>query len=145
METSKRNVALFVFSLTILLPQILISTVALEQEKQSISDRFRDMYSLVTSTSMSSWQKLKSVVNDVQRQYFPPNLDFRPKVEEEIDEEGAKEWMKEAVKKSLGSSKSTVEKSAKSAASAVENVVHKTKEKVSKQQCTGDACTHDEL
>ena len=53
--------------------------------------------------------------------------------------------MKEAAKKTFGSSKSTVEKSAKSAAGAVGDAVHKTKEKVKKKQCTGDACTHDEL
>ncbi|KAK1371645.1 hypothetical protein POM88_037737 [Heracleum sosnowskyi] len=145
MEKSKRNAALFIFSLIVVFPQIMISAAALEQAKPSMSDKFRDMYALVTSTSLSSLQKLKSVVNDVQKQIFPPNIDFRPKVEEEVDEQGAKEWMTEAVKKSLGSSKSTVEESAKSAASAVGDVVHKTKEKVSKKQCTGDACTRDEL
>lgn len=62
-----------------------------------------------------------------------------------MDEEGARQWMKDAVKKTFGSSKSTVEKSANLAAGAVGNAVHKTKEKVTKKQCTGDACPHDEL
>ncbi|XP_074361649.1 uncharacterized protein LOC141701919 isoform X2 [Apium graveolens] len=143
MEKSRRNVVVFIFSLIIILPQIMASTGAVEQGKQSISDRFRDVYGIVTASSMSSLHKLKSLINDVQQQLFPPNLE--PKIEEEVDEEGAKEWMKEAVKKSVGSTKSTVEETAKSAASAVEDVVHKTKEKVSKKHCTGDACSHDEL
>ncbi|WOG82147.1 hypothetical protein DCAR_0101309 [Daucus carota subsp. sativus] len=146
MEKSKRNLALLIFSAFLLLfPHVIISTAALDQEKQSVSDKFRGLYSVVTSSSMSCWQKLKTLVNDVQLRYFPPSLDFRPKVEEEIEEQGSKEWMKEAVKKSLGSSKSTVEETAKSAASAVGEVVHKTKEKVAKKQCTGDGCPHEEL
>ncbi|KAK1403771.1 hypothetical protein POM88_003376 [Heracleum sosnowskyi] len=129
----------------ILFPQIIISTVAFEQEKQSLSDRVRDLYALVRTRSFSSWENLKSIVGDVQKQYFPPNLDFRPRVEEEVDEEGTKQRMKDAAKKTFGSSKSTVEKSAKSAAGAVGNAVHKTKEKVKRQQCSGDDCSHDEL
>lgn len=75
MEKSKRNVTLFVFSLMILFPQIIISTVAFEQEKQSLSDRVRDMYALVRTHSLRSWEKLKSVISDVQKQYFPPNIE----------------------------------------------------------------------
>lgn len=75
MEKSTGNVTLFVFSLMILFPQIIISTVAFEHDKQSLSDRVRDMYALVTAHSLSSWEKLKSVVSYVQKQYFPPNIE----------------------------------------------------------------------
>lgn len=75
MEKSRRNVAVFMFSLMIIFPQIMVSTAAAEQQKQSISDKFRDVYSIVASSSMSSLQKLKSLVNDVQQQIFPPNLE----------------------------------------------------------------------
>uniref|UniRef100_A0A166BPC5 Uncharacterized protein n=1 Tax=Daucus carota subsp. sativus TaxID=79200 RepID=A0A166BPC5_DAUCS len=75
MEKSQRNVTLFVFSLIILFPQIIISTVAFEQEKQTLSDRVRDIYSLVKTHSLTSWEKLKVLVNDAQKHYFPPNIE----------------------------------------------------------------------
>ena len=76
MEKSKRNLALLIFSAFLLLfPHVIISTAALDQEKQSVSDKFRGLYSVVTSSSMSCWQKLKTLVNDVQLRYFPPSLE----------------------------------------------------------------------
>ncbi|MGV7440065.1 hypothetical protein PJI14_29360, partial [Mycobacterium kansasii] len=52
-----------------------------EQHKQYISDRVREMFSLVTTSSVSSWDTLTSLLNQLQKHYFPPNLDFRPRDE----------------------------------------------------------------
>lgn len=91
-------------------------------EKPRLSKLLTDTVSLLKKSHESSWEKIKTVIHDLQMQFSPPNLDFRGK--------GEHEGVKEAVEKSFDKSKESVEGTAKSAAEFVGETIHKTKEKV---------------
>ncbi|XP_057421180.1 uncharacterized protein LOC130715144 [Lotus japonicus] len=92
-------------------------------EKPLLSKVLLDTISLLRKSHKSSWEKIKTVIHDLQMQFSPPNLDFRGGGETEHD-------VKEAVGKSFDRSKETVEETAKSAANVVGEAIHKTTEKV---------------
>ncbi|KAA8530944.1 hypothetical protein F0562_005689 [Nyssa sinensis] len=70
-------------------------------------------------------------MNQVQTEFFPPNLESRDEVRSSgSGNEGAGGRMKDAAEKSFGTSKVVVEESAKSAGKAVGEAMHKTAEKV---------------
>ncbi|GAU19709.1 hypothetical protein TSUD_78340 [Trifolium subterraneum] len=83
-----------------------------------------DTVSLLRKSHESSWEKIKTVIHDLQMQFSPPSLDFRGMGN--VDQDG----MKEAVGKSFDKSKVSVEGTAKSAAELVGDAIHKTTEKV---------------
>ncbi|XP_028755071.1 uncharacterized protein LOC114720924 [Neltuma alba] len=83
-----------------------------------------DTVSLLKKSHKSSWEKVKSVIHDLQMKFSPPNLDFRGAKEAQSD------GMKEAAEKSFHKSKETVKESAKSAAEMIGDAVHKTAQKV---------------
>ncbi|RDX62733.1 hypothetical protein CR513_58900, partial [Mucuna pruriens] len=97
-------------------------------EKPLLSKIFTDTVSLLRKSQKSSWDKIKTVVHDLQMQFSPPNLEGTGEIKE--GSEGVKETLKEAVEKSFDKSKETVEESAESAAKVVEGAIHKTAEKV---------------
>ncbi|QCD84758.1 hypothetical protein DEO72_LG2g5114 [Vigna unguiculata] len=82
-----------------------------------------DTASLLRKSHKSSWDKIKTVIRDLQMQFSPPNLEAGGGGVGVG--EGVKGSLKEAVEKSIDKSKETFEESAKSAGKAVETVVHK--------------------
>uniref|UniRef100_A0A5B7BWT8 Transmembrane protein n=1 Tax=Davidia involucrata TaxID=16924 RepID=A0A5B7BWT8_DAVIN len=149
MEKCRGITTLFLLWVIILSPGI-ISTVGdggqnnvePNQEKPSATEMIRDIYSQLTTSSVSYWDKVKSFINQVQAEFFPPNLDFRSRDEGHSTggggNEGARGKMKDAAEKSFGTSKVAVEESAKSAAKAVGEAVHKTAEKVKQSMSERD-------
>ncbi|XP_052190044.1 uncharacterized protein LOC127799868 [Diospyros lotus] len=115
-----------------------------QQEKPSPLEMARDIYSLVARSSLSSWDKLKYFVYQLQAQVFPPDLDFRKTHGAEPEGGGgAGGRMKEAARQSFERSAETVGGSAKSVADAVGEAVHKTAEKM--METASDSGRHDEL
>ncbi|GAB4847682.1 hypothetical protein Ancab_026744 [Ancistrocladus abbreviatus] len=102
--------------------------------KQSLGQRITSTATELGKSSLSSWNKLKSLVYRAQKNFFPPTLDFRSRDElpSSVDGEpgGTKERVKSAAEKSLETSEAAFEETAESAATVVGNVMHKTKEKV---------------
>ncbi|XP_061343952.1 uncharacterized protein LOC133289930 [Gastrolobium bilobum] len=95
-------------------------------EKPLLSKLLMDTVSLLRKSHKSSWEKIKTVIHDLQMQFSPPNLEGGG----EAGHDGAKGTMKEAVGESFHRSKETVEESAKSAAKVVGEAFHKTTEKM---------------
>ncbi|XP_059624422.1 uncharacterized protein LOC132267303 [Cornus florida] len=108
-----------------------------DEKPPSASEMIREMYSLITKSSITYWDRLKSLINQAQTQLFPPNLDFRGR-------DGTGGRVKDAAEKSLKTSKVTVEESANSAGKAVGEAVHKTAEKVKESMADTDG-SHAEL
>ncbi|KAJ1398606.1 hypothetical protein SESBI_30929 [Sesbania bispinosa] len=96
-------------------------------EKPLLSKILMDTVSLLRKSHKSSWEKIKTVIHDLQMQFSPPNLEG---VGEAGRGDGIKETMKEAVGKSFDESKESVEESAKSAAKVVGEAIHKKAEKM---------------
>ncbi|KAI3766280.1 hypothetical protein L2E82_16333 [Cichorium intybus] len=71
--------------------------------------------------------KIRGLLTNVQSYLFPPNLDFRGRVNNDEPtsgtEGGAGEKVKEAVTKSLGEGMATVEETAKTAAKKVKDTL----------------------
>ncbi|KAK7399465.1 hypothetical protein VNO78_10648 [Psophocarpus tetragonolobus] len=101
-------------------------------EKPLLSKIFLDTVSLLRKSHTSSWEKIKTVIHDLQMQFSPPNLDFRGT--REVGEESG--VTKEAIEKVFGKSKDTVEESAESAAKVVGEAIHKTTQKVRDETAT---------
>ncbi|KAI4345170.1 hypothetical protein L6164_012320 [Bauhinia variegata] len=101
-----------------------------QPEKPFLSKILLDTVSLLKNSHKNSWEKIKTVVHDLQMQFSPPNLDFRSANKAEPGhgggDDGVKEKVTEAAGKSFDKSKEAVEDSAKSAAKVVEEVVQKT-------------------
>ncbi|XP_004504014.1 uncharacterized protein [Cicer arietinum] len=91
-------------------------------EKPLFSKILLDTVSLLRKSHKSSWEKIKTVIHDLQMQYSPPNLDFRGV------EKGENEGVKEAVGKSFDKSKESVEGTARSAAEFVGEAIHNVKD-----------------
>ncbi|XP_045820897.1 uncharacterized protein LOC123913989 [Trifolium pratense] len=92
--------------------------------KPLFSKILMDTVSLLRKSHESSWEKIKTVIHDLQMQFSPPTLDFRGAGNAEHD------GMKEAVGKSFDKSKESVKETAKTAAELVGDAIHKTTEKV---------------
>ncbi|XP_050224129.1 uncharacterized protein LOC126673859 [Mercurialis annua] len=73
-------------------------------------------------TSVTFWDRVKTMIHRVESHFHPPNLDFRGG-----GEDGG-EKVKEAVAESLGKTKATMEDSAKSAAKLATETLHKAKD-----------------
>ncbi|CAJ1937977.1 unnamed protein product [Sphenostylis stenocarpa] len=85
-------------------------------EKPLFSKVLMDTVSLLRKSHKSSWEKMKTVIHDLQMQFSPPNLEGGREVGEE----------------NKGTFKDTFEESAETAAKAaiaVERAIHKTAEK----------------
>ncbi|WJX47661.1 hypothetical protein P8452_34325 [Trifolium repens] len=93
-------------------------------EKPLFSKILLDTVSLLRKSHESSWDKIKTVIHDLQMQFSPPSLDFRGVGNADHD------GVKEAVGKSFDKSKESVEETAKTAAELVGDAIHKTTEKV---------------
>ncbi|CAL5214499.1 unnamed protein product [Lathyrus oleraceus] len=104
-------------------------------EKPGLSKLLMDTVSLLRKSKESSWEKIKTVIHDLQMQFSPPNLDFRGV---------GKGGVKEAVEKSFDKSIESVEETARSAAEFVGEAIHKRTEKV-KENADYDKNTKDEL
>ncbi|KAM7523653.1 hypothetical protein LguiA_013555 [Lonicera macranthoides] len=117
----------FLFLLIILFP-LFIPAYGKVEEKSSASQKMRDAYELLKTSSFRSWDKFKSIVSQMQTQFLPPNLDFKK------DKEG----IKEAAEKSFDGSRVAMEESAKSAADVVGEAVHVTKDKVKEKMARED-------
>ncbi|WVZ23846.1 hypothetical protein V8G54_002390 [Vigna mungo] len=90
-----------------------------DAQKPLFSKVLMDTVSLLRKSHKSSWDKIKTVIKDLQMQFSPPSLEVGVG-------EDPKETLKEAVKKSIEKSKETFEESAKSTGKAVETAVRKT-------------------
>ncbi|CAH9084697.1 unnamed protein product [Cuscuta europaea] len=124
------------------------------KEKASPQEILGETYTLFTKVSLRYWDHVKSLINQAQLKFTPPDLDFRRKGDVKMGgkehEGGAKERVKEAAEKSFGKSKEAVEESAKTAAHVVGEAVHETKEKVIKGNMHvggkyADGDSHEEL
>ncbi|XP_050129464.1 uncharacterized protein LOC126606040 [Malus sylvestris] len=151
MDRFSRRTALFLFWFIIVSLQIpkTIGEAQPEVEKNEEADQqtafgrtmqdtmsmLYDTISVLQKSHQNAWDKVKTIINDMQLQFSPPNLDFRGGDEanargSEGDDQGMGGKVKEAAQKSFETSKHTVEESAKSAGEAVGGTVHKTAEKV---------------
>ncbi|KAM3359821.1 hypothetical protein P3S68_019532 [Capsicum galapagoense] len=125
-----------------------------KQKDQSPTQMLEEAYSMLVTSSLRSWDMVKSYINQFQLKYFPPNVDFRSKEDSKANG-GAGERIMDATQKSFAKSKETVEGSAKSAAEAMEQKVHETAEKVKNTMSAGhkktekikdiESSAHDEL
>ncbi|KAK7358910.1 hypothetical protein VNO77_00851 [Canavalia gladiata] len=97
-------------------------------EKPLLSKILMDTLSLLRKSQESSWEKIKTVIHDLQMQFSPPNLEGAGEGGE--GSHGVKGTLKDAVGNSFDKGKETVEESAKSAAKVVGGAIHKTTEKV---------------
>ncbi|KAB5556575.1 hypothetical protein DKX38_007484 [Salix brachista] len=105
------------------------------------------IYSLKRSCS-NSWDKAKTIIHDLQLQFFPPNLDFRSADQESARiENGGGEKMKKVVEKCIGTSERTAEISAETAADVMGVAVRRAAEKVKTSLSSSDdqKSIHDEL
>ncbi|XP_019463568.1 PREDICTED: uncharacterized protein LOC109362312 isoform X2 [Lupinus angustifolius] len=109
-------------------------------EKPRFPKILMDTISLLKKSQESSWDKLKTVIHDLQMQFSPPNLEGG----REGGSDGTKGKMKEAVEKSFERSKETVEGSAKLAAKVVGEAFHKTTETM-KESADSDRESKEEL
>ncbi|XP_021889554.1 uncharacterized protein LOC110808375 isoform X2 [Carica papaya] len=78
----------------------------------------------------TSLDKIKTIIRQVQLQFFPPDLEGN---KEGINGDGISPGgkMKDAAERSFKSGKATVEESAKTAANVVRGAIHKTEQKES--------------
>ncbi|KAF5745190.1 hypothetical protein HS088_TW07G00772 [Tripterygium wilfordii] len=110
-----------------------------------LSKLVADTISILKRSHESYWEKIKTIVHEMQSQFSPPNLDFRGSEEAKAEiENGAGGKMKEAAGKSFESCKETVEESAKSAAEVVGHAVHETAQVVKEGMIDAEH-HHDEL
>ncbi|KAM1052685.1 hypothetical protein ACFX13_000278 [Malus domestica] len=149
MDRFSRRTALFLFWFIIVSLQIpkMIGEAQPEVEKNEEADQqtvfgrtmqdtmsmLYDTISVLQKSHQNAWDKVKTIINDMQLQFSPPNLEGRDKANakgSEGDDQGMREKVKEAAQKSFKTSKQTVEESAISAGEAVRETVHKTEEKV---------------
>ncbi|XAR73277.1 hypothetical protein NMG60_11007194, partial [Bertholletia excelsa] len=113
------------------------------EDKPSAIDMAREFYSQMTGSSLSShWTKLKSILNQVQIQLSPPNLDFTKR--KGVEDDSKAEQMKAAAQKSFETSKTAMNEAAKSAAKVVGETVHETAGKV-KDAISDEDLPKDEL
>ncbi|KAM1068249.1 hypothetical protein ACFX1Q_000202 [Malus domestica] len=149
MDRFSRRTALFLFWFIIVSLQIpkMIGEAQPEVEKNEEADQqtvfgrtmqdtmsmLYDTISVLQKSHQNAWDKVKTIINDMQLQFSPPNLEGRDKANakgSEGDDQGMREKVKEAAQKSFKTSKQTVDESAISAGEAVRETVHKTEEKV---------------
>ncbi|KAK4366828.1 hypothetical protein RND71_014708 [Anisodus tanguticus] len=121
----------------------IIHTAADAAHQKSVQDKQKDAsptqmleeaYSMLVTSSLRSWDMVKSYINQFQLKHFPPNVESK---DDGKANGGAREKIKEATQKSFEKTKETVEGSAKSAAEAMEQKVHKTAEKVKDTMSAG--------
>ncbi|CAI8619036.1 unnamed protein product [Vicia faba] len=105
-------------------------------EKPFLFKLLVDTVSLLRKSQESSWEKIKTVIHDLQMQFSPPNLDFRG-----VGNGG----VKEAVGKSFDISKESVEETAKSAAEFFGEAIHHRRAEKVKENADSDKDTKDEL
>ncbi|KAM5577514.1 hypothetical protein ABKV19_008048 [Rosa sericea] len=99
----------------------------------------QDTVSMLQKSHQSAWDKMKTVISDMQMQFMPPSLDFRGQdKKDETEGEGVGDKMKDAAQKSFETSKHTVEESAKSAADAVHKTAEKVKEAVASDESAAE-------
>ncbi|XP_021801141.1 uncharacterized protein LOC110745367 isoform X2 [Prunus avium] len=146
MDKFSRRTALFLFWFIIVSLQI-PSTIGEGQQQvekneqeqttfgktmQDTIDVLYDTISVLQKSHQNAWDKVKTIISDMQLQFSPPNLEGA----DEADGKGSTggvgmgEKLKEAAHKSFETGKHTVEESAKSAGEAVGETMHKTAEKV---------------
>eukprot|EP00261_Vitis_vinifera_P007488 XP_002275864.2 PREDICTED: uncharacterized protein LOC100261058 isoform X2 [Vitis vinifera] len=104
-----------------------------KDEKPSTLVMLTDTLALLSRSQISTWNKAKSFLNQLQLHFSPPNLDFRSRdiAQSRMGEgDGPGGRMKEAAEESTKSAVAAVEESAKSAAKVVEEAVQMTAEKV---------------
>ncbi|CAK9320304.1 unnamed protein product [Citrullus colocynthis] len=108
-------------------------------ERPSFGNFIQETVAILKKSHPTTWDKIKSLIHQMQLQFFPPNLDFRSSDESK----GVVDEVKDAVEKSFGASKDAVEESAKSVAKVMEEAVDKVKENlVDKDKAKH---SHDEL
>lgn len=147
MDKFRKPTALFLFCLIVLLSPQFLSVIGdgqdegieKKEEDRSVTDKFKQTLSIST---VSSFDKVRSFMRQMQIHLFPPNLDFRRKEVQTTGnggggDLGSGERMKEAVEKSIKKSKEAVEESAKSAAQVAREAAHKAAEKL-KDRAPGD-------
>ncbi|XP_030527653.1 uncharacterized protein LOC115738969 [Rhodamnia argentea] len=110
-----------------------------EEKKPSIAKVVTGAVSLLRKSQKISWIKIKTIMNSMQLQFFPPDLDFRSRDGAAVDDQNnAGSKVKQVVEKSFGTSKVAVEETAKSAAEVVGKAVRKTAEKVKESMSDDD-------
>ncbi|XP_010027342.2 uncharacterized protein LOC104417831 [Eucalyptus grandis] len=109
------------------------------EAKSMLKPRRRSHLSRLRESHKISWIKIKTIMNSVQLQFFPPDLDFRSRNDAIVDNQNnAGSKVEHAVMKSFGTSKVTVEETAKPTAEVVGKVVRKTAEKVKESMSDED-------
>ncbi|KAJ9670884.1 hypothetical protein PVL29_027057 [Vitis rotundifolia] len=104
-----------------------------EDEKPSTFVMLTDTLALLSRSQISTWNKVKSFLNQLQLHFSPPNLDFRGRDigQSRMGEgDGPGGRMKEAAEESAKSAVAAVDESAKSAAKVVGEAVQMTAEMV---------------
>ncbi|KAJ7956920.1 Transmembrane protein [Quillaja saponaria] len=110
----------------------------IEPVQPSIIKLVTNTISTLKRSHQSYWGKVKTIINGMQMQFSPPNLDFRGSDKADsgdgVGGEGTRGTMKKAAEKSFGASKETVEGFAKSTAKVVGEAINKATEKVNERE-----------
>ncbi|KAL9459270.1 hypothetical protein AB3S75_002624 [Citrus x aurantiifolia] len=151
MERFRKIPKLFICLIILLYLQTIISAVngdhggqniaQNKEEESSLAQFVVETISRLRASHKSSWEKVKSIIHEMQLRFSPPNLDFKGPNKANVGAKQEAEKVKEAAKKTAGVSKMAVEESAKSAAEAV----HKTAEKVKDSVSPDKGAAQDEL
>ncbi|KAH9669563.1 transmembrane protein [Citrus sinensis] len=144
MERFRKIPKLFTWLIILLYLQTIISAVngdhggqniaQNKEEESSLAQFVVETISRLRASHKSSWEKVKSIIREMQLSFKGPN-------EANVGAKQEAEKVKEAAKKTAGVSKMAVEESAKSAAEAV----HKTAEKVKDSVSPDKGAAQDEL
>ncbi|XP_010027330.2 uncharacterized protein LOC104417818 [Eucalyptus grandis] len=148
MKKLRRIAKLFIFWVLVSLNTRALSTdigdgcqkhAKTKEEKPSIAKIVMGTVSRLKESHKISWIKIKTIMNNVQLHFFPPDLDFRSRDDAIVDNQNnAGSKVEHVVKKSFGTSKVTVEETAKSTAEVVGQAVRKTAEKVKESMSDED-------
>ncbi|KAF7846708.1 hypothetical protein BT93_L3893 [Corymbia citriodora subsp. variegata] len=148
MKRLRRIAELFIFWVLVSLHTQALSTetgdggqkhAKAKKEELSIAKIVMGAVSFLRESHKISWIKIKTIMNNMQLQFFPPDLDFRSRDAAIVDDQNnAGSKVRHAAKKSFGTSKVTVEETAKSVAEVVGKAVRKTAEKVKESKSDED-------
>ncbi|CAI0397091.1 unnamed protein product [Linum tenue] len=110
-----------------------------QQPKALLTKMASDTVSVLKESYRSSWDKVKTVIRDIQLQFSSPNLDFRSE-DPKVGREATKDRVIGAVEKSVEVGEYAAEETAEAAAKVVETTVQMTTNKVK-----GKKSNHEEL
>ncbi|XP_057740229.1 uncharacterized protein LOC130957385 [Arachis stenosperma] len=132
MENLRVTTLFFLFFSALLILQVNAKDDVQNQPQEnpsSLSKILTDTISLLKTSQETSWEKIKTVIHEMRKQFSPSSLEGVGETETELGTGGVKGTINDAITKNLEKSKETVVESAKSAANVAKEAVHNTGEK----------------